>query len=62
MRNRDLERKHYPTTAALYALERAAKEARAAEIARLVRAGMSRVKTLFSAVETTKTTKGLQHA
>jgi len=61
MKNRDLELKHYPTPAELYALERAAKAARSAEIARLIRAAVSGVTTLFSAAEKTKT-KGLQHA
>jgi len=53
--------KHYPTSAELYALERAAKEARAAEMARLFRAAFDGVKNLFTAAGSTKT-KGLQHA
>ena len=60
MKNRDLELTHYPTPAELYALERAAKEARATEIARLFRVAFDGVKTLFSATETK--TKGIQHA
>ncbi len=60
MKNRDLELKHYPTPAELYALERAAKQARAAEIARLFRVAFGGVKTLFSAAGSK--TKGLQHA
>jgi hypothetical protein len=61
MKNRDLELKHYPTPAELYALERAAKEARAVEIARLVDVALGGVKKLFSGAGKART-KGLQHA
>jgi hypothetical protein len=49
MKNRELELQHYPTTAELYALERAAKAARSAEMARLVRAAFAGVKGVFHA-------------
>jgi hypothetical protein len=44
MKNRELRLQHEPSTAELYALEQAAKAARAAEMARLVRAVVNRVK------------------
>ena len=56
MKNRELRLMPYPTTAELYALERAARAERAAEMARLVRAAVSNVRKLFSAP------KGLRHA
>jgi hypothetical protein len=62
MKNRDLPLNPYPTTAELYALERAAHAARAAEMARLVRAAVRGVKTLFTAPEASKELKGLKHA
>ena len=46
-----------PTTAELYALERAANAARAAEMVRLARAAANGVKALFAPTE-----KGLKHA
>ncbi len=55
MENRELQLT-YPTTAELYALERAARAARAAEFARVFRALVRNVKSLFSAP------KGLRHA
>ena len=58
MKNRDLQLKPYPTTAELYALERAAREARAAEVARLLTAAVDGVKGLFA----TSAQKGLKHA
>lgn len=57
MRNRDLN--HYPTPAELYALERAARSARAAELARLLKAGLASVKGLLAS---RNVTKGLRHA
>ena len=58
MKNRELELQHYPTTAELYAFERAAKAARAAELARLAGAAVNRMKALF----TEQDVKGLKHA
>ena len=54
MKNRELELQHYPTTAELYALERAANAARAAEVARLVTAAARSVKSLFAPTEDAK--------
>jgi hypothetical protein len=48
MKNRELNLQ-VPTTAELYALEHAAKAARAAEMARLVRAAFAGVKGVFHA-------------
>jgi|1185.fasta_scaffold469898_2 hypothetical protein len=59
MKNRELELQHYPTSAELYALERAAKAARGAELARLVSAAIDNVKSLFA---TTGEMKGVNHA
>ena len=56
MKNRELQLMPYPTTAELYALERAARAERAAEMARLLRTALSSVTKLFSAP------KGLRHA
>lgn len=58
MKNRDLQLKPYPTTAELYALERAARQARATETVRLLSAAFDRVKSLFA----TSAEKGLKHA
>jgi hypothetical protein len=58
MKNREPKLQHfssYPTTAELYALERAAKAARAVALARLARAAVTSVKNFFSV-------KGLRHA
>jgi hypothetical protein len=49
---------HYPTPQELYALEREARRLRAAEMARLFRAGANAVRSFF----TIRTTKGLRHA
>jgi hypothetical protein len=54
MKNRNL---HYPTTAELYAFEREARRLRAEEVARLISAGFSAVRSLFK-----MTVKRLQHA
>ena len=59
MRNRDLNLDRYPTPAELYALERAARIARAAEVARLLKKGLASVKGLFAS---RNDTKGLRHA
>ena len=59
MKNRDLNLKNHPTPAELYALERAARLARAAELARLLSAGLASVKGLFAA---RNDAKGLRHA
>ncbi|HYL89407.1 MAG TPA: hypothetical protein VEU32_11685 [Burkholderiales bacterium] len=56
MKNRELRLMSYPTTAELYALERAARAERTAQMARLLRAAVSDVRKLFSAP------KGLRHA
>lgn len=58
MKNRDLMLRHYPTPEELYALERAARVARAAEVARLVRSALTAAKHFFARRET----KGLRHA
>jgi hypothetical protein len=58
MENREPTLQHYPTTAELYAFERAARQARAAAMARLARRAVSNVKKLFSSGEA----KGLRHA
>jgi hypothetical protein len=55
MKNRDLQLNPYPTSAELYAFERAAKTARAREMVRLASSAVARVKNLFE-------TKGLRHA
>ena len=58
MKNRELQLQHYPTTAELYAFERAAKAARTAELARLAGAAVKRIKSLFAEQDA----KGLKHA
>jgi hypothetical protein len=57
MKNRDLNWNRYPTTEELYALERAARVARATEVAHLVAAAVARIKHFLR-----PTTKGLRHA
>jgi hypothetical protein len=57
MKNHDLKR--YPSVEELYALERAAREARAAEMARLLGRAFEAVRRLF---ESKGQTKGLRHA
>jgi hypothetical protein len=57
MKNRELQYR-YPTPAELYAVERAAKAARAAEVARLAGIAVNRLKSLFTAQHS----KGLKHA
>ena len=59
MKNRDLELKNPPMPAELYALEQKARAARAAEIARLVKAGLTAVRGVFAS---RNETKGLRHA
>jgi hypothetical protein len=54
MKNRDLMR--YPTAEELYALERAARVARAREMARLARRALNALRQLF------EEGKGLRHA
>jgi len=44
----------YPTVAELYAVEREARRLRSAEVARLLRAGASALKALFSSLTSTK--------
>ena len=58
MKNRELELQHYPTTAELYAFERAARAARAAELARLGAAFVKRIRSLFAEQDV----KGVEHA
>lgn len=48
----------YPTAQELYALEQEARRLRAAEMARLFKAGFNAVRGFF----TLRTTKGLRHA
>ena len=63
MKNRELKLQHYPTTAELYAFVRAAKAARAAEMARLVRAAArSLIRQMQSLLADTGETRGLKHA
>jgi hypothetical protein len=49
MKNRELKLNRYPTTAELYALEQAAKAARAAEMARVLRVAFAGLKGVFHA-------------
>jgi hypothetical protein len=58
MKNREVQLQPYPTTAELYAFERAAKAARAGELARLGAAAVTRIKSLFAVQDV----KGLKHA
>jgi hypothetical protein len=53
---------HYPTAAELYAFEREARRLRAAEMARLARAGVDAVRSLFARPITARNAKGLRHA
>lgn len=59
MRNRDPNLKHFPTPEELYALERQARAARSAELARLINAGFAAVRTVFAP---RGGAKGLRHA
>ena len=59
MRNRDLNLQHFPTPEELYALERAARAARTAELARLINAGFTAVRNVFAS---RGDAKGLRHA
>jgi hypothetical protein len=52
----------YPTQEELYALEREARRLRAEEMARLVRAGIKTVRSLFERNVTVRNAKGLKHA
>jgi hypothetical protein len=52
----------YPTPAELYALEREARRLRAAEMARLIGAGIAAVRSLFARLVTVRHAKGLRHA
>jgi hypothetical protein len=52
----------YPTPKELYALEHEARRLRAAEMARLVRAGITAVRSLFGRTVTVRNAKGLKHA
>ena len=58
MKNREL-RLQYPTAAELYALERAARAARGAQLARLLGAAVNGVKSLFASAGEMK---GVKHA
>ena len=57
MKNRDLNWNRYPSAEELYALERAARAARASEVVRLVGAAVARVKHFLRPA-----VKGLRHA
>ena len=59
MTNRELKLQNYPTPEELYALERQARAARSAELARLLNAGFAAVRELFTS---RTSTKGLRHA
>jgi len=52
----------YPTVEELYALEHEARRLRAAEMARLFRAGAKAVRALFARTVTVRNAKGLRHA
>ena len=52
----------YPTTAELYALELEARRMRAAEVARLLRAGADKVLAIFKRTASVRHAKGLRHA
>jgi hypothetical protein len=62
MKNPNLTR--YPTPEELYALEHEARRLRAAEMARLFRAGIKAVRSLFQRERTVtvRNAKGLKHA
>jgi hypothetical protein len=60
MENRDQIR--YPTSAELYAFEREARRLRAAEVARLLRAGAEKVRAIFKRTGSVRHAKGLRHA
>jgi len=52
----------YPTAKELYALELEARRLRAAEMARMFRAGAKAVRALFARTVTVRNAKGLRHA
>jgi hypothetical protein len=52
----------YPTAAELYALELKARRMRAEEMGRLLRAGASAVRSLFTRTVSVRNAKGLRHA
>lgn len=52
----------YPTQQELYALEHEARRLRAAEMARLFKAGASAVRELFARAAGSRHVKGLRHA
>jgi hypothetical protein len=52
----------YPTPEELYALEHEARRLRAAEVARLFKAGAAAVRSLFARIVTVRNAKGLRHA
>jgi len=52
----------YPTSEELYAFEREARRLRAAEMARLFRAGANAVRSLFARTVAARNAKGLRHA
>jgi hypothetical protein len=59
MENREQRLQDFLPTAQLYAVERAAKAAQSAELARLVRVAVNGVKSLFAS---TAEMKGVKHA
>jgi hypothetical protein len=52
----------YPTPEELYAFEREARRLRAAEMARLFRAGAAKVRAIFKRTHPVRNAKGLRHA
>lgn len=52
----------YPTSEELYAFEREARRLRAAEMARLFRAGADKVRAIFKRTVSVRNAKGLRHA
>lgn len=52
----------YPTVEELYAFEREARRLRAAEMARLFRAGAEKVRAIFKRTVSVRNAKGLRHA
>jgi hypothetical protein len=52
----------YPTSEELYAFELEARRLRAAEVARLLRAGADKVRAIFKRTGSVRHAKGLRHA
>jgi hypothetical protein len=59
---KNLHFSHYPTPEELYALEQNARRMRSEEMARLIRAGIKAVRSVFERTVTVRNAKGLKHA